>query len=79
MTTLPVHWVAHQVVVALPSIALAAGRPLAAVLAVAIPPKARFTLRGAAFRIAGADASVGVAESLATPSRPTTITLARAV
>jgi hypothetical protein len=78
-TTVPVHWVAHQVVVALPSIALAAGCSLAVELAVAVAPKATLTLRGAALRVAGADAWDGDPESLAAPSRATTVMPASAI
>src|SRR5436305_10045477 len=46
MTTLPVHWVAHQVVLALPSTAFDGAEPIAVELAVALAPMATFTARG---------------------------------
>src|SRR5436190_7153302 len=41
--TLPVHWFAHQVVVALPSMALAAGEPEPSDVALAVLPAASAT------------------------------------
>src|SRR5262245_10115715 len=77
-TASPVHCVAHQLVVALPSIALPAACPVLAELAEALPPSAKLTLRGAAAEWAGDDASVGSPESPAMQSVPATIALAAA-
>ncbi len=68
----PVHSAEHQGVSALPSTALAAGLPLASVVALALAPMARFSSSGAGAAAAGAGSAAAAsapARSAAAPPR----------